>query len=281
MEDLETDTKKMSQGMLTRDSSRVYQLLRALSARMISGNQAIFDRARDHAIQVLNFEHFLGVDWELSFQQYILNERPGLMPTLARIYYSHICLGIAFLVYMYTFTPARTFQRVRRTIAMDNVFAFFIITLWRCSPPRLLPDEYGFVDVLHKKSATGAGNAWTNNRFQLTIAAMPSLHFGTSLFLAVCIMRFSPHRFLRVLAPLWPAGMLLTIVATANHFLADAAVGAVIPYLGWRYNHVLLRLVPLQDWVFAPLMRRLDLIREEREEEGEEGLLSGLKTLRD
>jgi hypothetical protein len=233
---------------------------------MIAGNPPIFERARDHAIQILNFEHMLGMDVELRFQRYIMNDLPGLMPSLARIYYSHICVGVGFLVYMYTFTPLRTFQRVRRTIALDNVIAFVIVTLWRCSPPRLLPAEYGYVDVLHKKSATGDGNAWTNNRFQLTIAAMPSLHFGTSLLFAVCLWRFSPHRWMRVLAPLWPMGMLVTIVATANHFLADAAVGAMIPFVSWRYNHLILKLVPLQTWLFGSLTRKMDLVTDEDED---------------
>ncbi|KAK7414670.1 hypothetical protein QQX98_006527 [Neonectria punicea] len=236
----------------------IYQLLRAFSARMIAGNEAIFIRARDHALQILAFEHFLGIDIEQRFQAYIMNEQAWLMPILANVYYSHISVGVGFIVYVYTFLPTSTFQRVRRTIAADNVIAFVIVTLWRCSPPRLLPKEYGYIDILHSKP--GGQNAWNNNRFQLTIAAMPSLHFGTALFFAVTLCRFSPHRPLRLIAPLWPTAMLITITATANHFLTDAAVGAMIPFLGWRINEIVLILKPIQDWVFAPLLNRLDLV---------------------
>lgn len=242
---------------------RVYQLLRAFSARMIAGNLPIFQLAREHAIQILHLEHSLGLDIELPFQRYVITMHPGLMPHLARIYHSHICVGVGFLVYMYTFTPRRIFRRFRRTIALDNAIAFVIVTSWRCAPPRLLPVEFGFEDVLHRKHAPGAGNAWTNNRFQLTIAAMPSLHFGTSLLLAVCAARFSPHRIVRWLMMLWPVGMIVTIVATANHFLLDALVGAIIPFAGWRYGHVLCRLKPVQDWVLGPLRRRMDLVEDE------------------
>lgn len=236
----------------------IYQGLRAVSARMIAGNEAIFDRARDHALKILAFEGFLGIDIEQRFQSYMMNEQPWLMPILANIYYSHISVGICFLVYIYTFLPASTFQRIRRTIAADNVIAFFIITFWRCSPPRLLPQEYGFIDVLHSKAANGG--AWNNNRFQLTIAAMPSLHFGTALFFAVCMVQFSPHRLIRIIAPLWPLAMIVTIVATANHFLMDAMIGAMVPFLGWRINEIVLVLKPIQNWVFAPLINRLDLV---------------------
>ncbi|KAH6896600.1 PAP2 superfamily-domain-containing protein [Thelonectria olida] len=236
----------------------IYQGLRAVSARAIAGNEAVFNKARDHAISILSVEGALGIDIERRFQSYIMNDQPWLMPLLANIYYSHISLGICFLVYIYTFLPPSTFQRIRRTIAADNAIAFVIVTFWRCSPPRLLPQEYGFVDVLHGKTANGG--AWNNNRFQLTIAAMPSLHFGTALFFCVCMVRFSPHKVMRILAPLWPAAMLITIVATANHFLMDAMIGAMVPFLGWRINQVVLILKPLQDWVFAPLINRLDLV---------------------
>ncbi|KAJ4015048.1 hypothetical protein NW752_006504 [Fusarium irregulare] len=236
----------------------IYQGLRAVSARTIAGNEAVFNRARDHALQILFVESIFGLDIEQRFQSYMMHQQSWLMPILAKVYYSHISVGILFLIYVYTYLPPSTFQRIRRTIAADNAIAFVIVTFWRCSPPRLLPPEYGFVDVLHSKA--GGSNVWNNNRFQLTIAAMPSLHFGTALFFAVCICKFSPHRFMRLLAPLWPTAMLITIVATANHFLMDAFIGALVPLLGWRMNEIILILKPIQDFVFAPLVNRLDLV---------------------
>lgn len=177
------------------------------------------------------------------------------MTWLAKIYYSHISLGVCFIVYTYTYLSPSNFQRIRRTIAVDNAIAFCILTVWRCMPPRLLPAEYGYVDVLH--GGRSGGSVWTHNKFQLTIAAMPSLHFGTALFLSVSIIRFSPHRFMRLIAPLWPMAMLLTIVATANHFLMDAAIGAMVPYLGWKLNRTVLVLVPIQDRIAEILALRI------------------------
>ncbi|KAK0640504.1 hypothetical protein DIS24_g9303 [Lasiodiplodia hormozganensis] len=213
----------------------VYQLARALTATIIRNNEAVFARAEAHALAILSFEKRLHFAIELPIQKYILNHMPWLMPILAKIYYSHITVGVIFLVYIYTYLPPPLFRTIRRTIAANNFLAFLILTLYRCSPPRLLPPSYGFTDILHPPSGD-SGSAWTHNRFQLTIAAMPSLHFGTALFLAVCTTRFAPHRVLRVLAPLWPAAMLLTVLATANHFVCDAVVGALIPAVGWRVN---------------------------------------------
>ncbi|KAF4119537.1 hypothetical protein GMORB2_4667 [Geosmithia morbida] len=257
----------------------VYQLLRALSARMIAGDQAVFDTARRHALQVLHLESLLHIDVERSFQEAILTRHAWLVPFLAQIYYAHISVGVCFLAYSYTYCPRDAYVRVRRTLALDNAVAFVVLTLWRCSPPRLLPAEYGFVDVLHGGMASmpgaGAGDApgvggsaWTNNRFQLTIAAMPSLHFGTSLLLGLWLSRYSPHPAVRVLALLWPAAMLPTIVATANHFVTDAFVGALIPCFGWRYAHLLARLAPLQDRLFRPVRVAIGLEAEYHDGKG-------------
>lgn len=200
----------------------------------------------------------LSIDIELGFQRYFIDFYPEWIPLLARIYYCHICVGVAFIVYCYTFLPRSKFYRIRRTIALDNAIAFIIVTTWRCTPPRLMPWEYGYVDVLHKNMG-GGGTAWTNNRFQLTIAAMPSLHFGTALFFAVCLFRFAPHRLVRWMALLWPVAMLITILATANHFVLDAVVGALVPVLGWEYADLMGMLHELELKLFGPIRKRMDI----------------------
>ncbi|GKZ20959.1 hypothetical protein AbraIFM66950_007182 [Aspergillus brasiliensis] len=228
----------------------IYQGLRAFSARMISGHKTIFNTAELHALSILSFEHFLHLDIELSVQRYVLEQKPWLMGFLARVYYSHIVLGVIFIVYCYTFIQRDKYQAIRRTLAFENVIAFTILTLWRCMPPRLLPEEYGFIDVLHSNAG---GSAWTQNKFQLTIAAMPSLHFGNSMFIALCLLKFSPHWYLRAVAPIWPMLMGLTIVATANHFILDAVVGACVTLTAFRFNNVMLYLLPVERALFRLL----------------------------
>ena len=165
------------------------------------------------------------------------------MDALRMVYYSHIVLGVAFYVYCYTFIPRGQYKHIRRTLGLENVIAFVIITVWRCMPPRMLPKWYGFVDVLHDNRG---GSAWTQNKFQLTIAAMPSLHFGNSALIAFNLIKYSPHRLLRFLAPLWPVLMGLTIVATANHYILDAVAGACVFVVAYRFNEVMLKLLPVE-----------------------------------
>jgi hypothetical protein len=243
----------------------------------------------------------------------------------------HIPGTIAFLVWLYYYTTTRNrvdesqmgkplgaakgspagpllYQARRRTLAVCNLLAFVVFTLWPCMPPRLLSDKnvkgpdgelgrsYGFVDTVH--GVNGAGSVWTENRFCnqygkhwsfyiallssslrvltgiLSTAAMPSLHFGYSLMIGFTIMTIPlpPHqrrpavrsrllgRALGFQLPSWsrlacllvgflyPFIILVAIIATANHFILDAVAGTVVCVLGWRFNGILLNLLPLEDY---------------------------------
>lgn len=156
------------------------------------------DVARRHALQVVRLEEKLGIFWEVRIQNYFL--RHTLLMTWINWIYSfiHIPGTIAFLVWLYYYTITRNrinepqsgkprgitsgspagpllYQARRRTMAVCNLLAFVVFTLWPCMPPRLLSDPsvegpeaelgrtYGFVDTVH--GANGAGSVWTENRF--------------------------------------------------------------------------------------------------------------------
>ena len=57
-------------------------------------------------------------------------------------------------------------------------------------------------------------------------AAMPSLHFGWSLWCAIQMWSFAGLRW-RVAAVAYPTLQVLVVVATANHFLLDVLGGAL------------------------------------------------------
>ncbi|KAF7299435.1 Integral membrane protein [Mycena indigotica] len=228
-----------------------YQLLRAASAVFINADPqrkaATIILAQAHASEIMAIESRLGVAIELQFQRFVLRCHPMLMGFLKQLYLAHIAIGIAFLAYGFTYFPRRRFTAVRRTIALDNLLAFPILSFWRCAPPRLMPRTVGFVDVIHAGSET---SAWANNRFQLTLAAMPSLHFGTSVLLATSIVLYGRHQWLRILAPLYPMLMGLSVVATANHWVLDCVVGVCVVAAGSYFNRVLLGMRPVEEWIF-------------------------------
>ncbi|KAK5213720.1 hypothetical protein LTR47_000760 [Exophiala xenobiotica] len=208
----------------------VYQLGRAFTAvTLVQGTVHV---ARRHALELIRWEKRLHIFWEIPIQQFFMSY-PRLMMYINWLYsFVHIPGTIAFLVWLYHYTitnnrlvqhrgsgsrllttssgehqrgggpgsPAGPwlYEARRRTMAICNLLAFVVFTLWPCMPPRLLSDpeytgpqaelakSYGFVDTVHGKD--GASSVWTQNKFCNQYAAMPSLHFGYSLLVGLTIM---------------------------------------------------------------------------------------------
>lgn len=301
----------------------VYQLGRAFTA--VTMVEDTVDIARRHALQIIHLEQRLHIFLELPVQHWFL-KHPTLMHWTNRIYsFIHIPGTILFLVFLFYYTTTRNrldiplpnkprgeasgspagphlYAARRRTMAVCNLIAFIVFTLWPCMPPRLLSDpdvpgevgqearSYGFVDTVH--GAEGESSVWTQNKFCNQYAAMPSLHFGYSLLIGMTIMTIplAPQQQsrrtvsvrgtrLRIRVPEWrraaclavgfayPAIILAAIVATANHFILDAVAGSIVCALAWTGNRVLLNLLPLEDY-FLLLVR---IHKPERKVVGYEG----------
>ena len=161
----------------------VYQLGRAFAAvTMVQGTVHV---ARNHALQLVHLEKWLGIFWEPAIQLYFM-QYPAMMHWINRTYsFIHIPGSILFLIWLYYTTiisradgggdgPA-IYQARRRTMAFCNLIAFTVFTAWPCMPPRLLSDpkyrgpnaqeakSYGFVDTVH--GAEGESSVWTTNKF--------------------------------------------------------------------------------------------------------------------
>ena len=128
-------------------------------------------------------------------------------------------------------------------------------------PPRLLPPEYGFLDSVRHDNAT---SIWMSGNFVNSLAAMPSMHFGYA-FVIGCTMMYHagifprkfekgevpksiPWKMFYVLVAIgYPSMILVTIVATANHYWMDALMATVVAVLAYACNWVFLYLLPLED----------------------------------
>ncbi|KAK7044753.1 PAP2 superfamily-domain-containing protein [Favolaschia claudopus] len=231
-----------------------YQLARAFTAVTLKDDTLAV--SREHALSLIHLEQKLGVFVEPAVQGYVL-ARPALLGALNRIYsFIHIPGTITFLAWLYAVAPQQLFEARRRTLAVSNLMAFVVFTLWPCMPPRLLPpsDGFHFVDTVH----TGeVASVWTTNKFCNQLAAMPSLHFGYSFVIGLTVATlpsFSQSRLLTlgkwVLGMSYPTLILVAIVSTANHYVLDAAAGFVVASIAWNINGVLKSLLVVEDSFF-------------------------------
>jgi len=174
----------------------------------------------------------------------------------------HIPGTVGFIAFWYYVAPSHnTFAIVRRTMTLTNLLAFIIFICYPCMPPRLLPLEYGFLDTVGHNNAQ---SVWMEGKFVNSLAAMPSMHFGYAFMIGVTMLYHSGV-FRKTLEPgerrkskpwaifyvfvafAYPAWILITIVATANHYYLDALISVFVAILGYLGNRIFLALLPLED----------------------------------
>lgn len=85
---------------------------------------------------------------------------------------------ILFFGWFYASERHAVFARARRTLAMANLLAFIVFSLYPCMPPRLLPKEFGFVDAVLRSSVRSIYN---HNKYQNQYAAVRDLSLAIGL----------------------------------------------------------------------------------------------------
>ncbi|MFI0806689.1 phosphatase PAP2 family protein [Streptomyces echinatus] len=145
---------------------------------------------------------------------------------LANTYYAavHFPATLAFLVWLYLRRPAH-YVWARRVLAVVTAAALVLPFTFPLAPPRMVTGT-GLVDTarVYGPSVYGppAGDHLSNQ-----FAAMPSLHFGWALMVAIGLIAATRSRW----RPLWllhPLITLLVIVGTANHYWLDAIVATAM-----------------------------------------------------
>jgi hypothetical protein len=146
---------------------------------------------------------------------------------LANTYYAavHFPATAAFLIWLYLRRPAH-YIWARRVLALVTAAALVGHLTFPLAPPRLL-GEAGLVDTGQAYGPTVYGAHPATDAMANQFAAMPSLHFGWALMVAIGLIVATRSRW-RWLWLLHPLLTLLVIVGTANHYWLDAIVATAV-----------------------------------------------------
>jgi hypothetical protein len=185
------------------------------------------DQALANTSLVLDIERALGIATERSVQSWTLGSQ-SVVDLLNHYYVMvHFPATVAFLVWVFV-RHQGAYRSVRRWFVAVTLTALVVHVAFPLAPPRMLP---GFVDTLSEygpRIYSADPQQSVANQF----AAMPSLHFGWALMVAVSIIAILRTR-RSLLALAHPAITLFAIVATGNHYWLDAiAVTAIAAPLG-------------------------------------------------
>lgn len=115
---------------------------------------------------------------------------------------------------------------LRDSLLISGGFALIMYASYPVAPPRYLP-EWGFVDTL-EQFANLSYQAQSMAAFVNPYAAVPSLHVGWSVLLAFVVFMATRNLILRAGVLLILGTQTVAVMATANHYLFDALVGALV-----------------------------------------------------
>ncbi|GAA1954060.1 phosphatase PAP2 family protein [Catenulispora subtropica] len=198
--------------------------------------------AQQRGWDILKAEHYLGLNFERSFNHWIYGMR--WLAFSMNVYYAtlHFIVPIAVLIWVYVKFPDR-YRAVRTVMCVMTLIALFGFYFYSLCPPRLLPSG-NFIDTFKLLNPWGqaattsdgvAGLGSSTNEF----AAMPSLHIGWSTWCALVIAHLAQRRWVKILGIAYPFATFAVILGTANHYVLDAVGGLVVLTLGFLVQRIL------------------------------------------
>jgi hypothetical protein len=156
-----------------------------------------------------------------------------------------VCLSA--LVYLYFFRNQQ-FYFVRNMMVTAMALALIGYTIFPTAPPRFFP-EWGFVDSVADFTGVHADSTAVNTLFN-PYAAVPSMHVAFSLMIGWSLAQVVRWRVARIWWSCYPFLITFVIVATGNHFLTDAFLGACVAAVSATAARALAHARPAA-WTFA------------------------------
>jgi hypothetical protein len=182
--------------------------------------------AFQHANDLISIERSLHLFVEPSVQAWASGSRFVMHASSWLYVNAQTTVTVCALVYLYL-RHNRSFYFVRNMLVIAMVIALVGYVIFPTAPPRFLP-EWGFFDSVSDftgvkvSHSSAAMNALFN-----PYAAVPSMHVAFAFMIGWPLALLVRPRVVRFAWAVYPFLMVFVIVATANHFILDALLGAM------------------------------------------------------
>jgi hypothetical protein len=220
-----------------------YRLVRG----MVEGKA---DAAFAHARDLISLERTLHFFIEPSVQAWASSSHIVMDASSWLYVNAQTTVTVGALIYLYL-RHNGSFYFVRNMFVIAMAIALVGYVAFPTAPPRFLP-EWGFIDTVsditgvHVDHQSAMASALFN-----PYAAVPSMHVAFALMVGWPLARLVRWRLLRVMWLLYPFLMAFVIIATANHFVFDALLGALTAGISAYGARWLARARPTV-WRFSP-----------------------------
>ncbi|MFH0522230.1 bifunctional glycosyltransferase 87/phosphatase PAP2 family protein [Streptomyces sp. M41] len=192
--------------------------------------------AEEHGEEVHSIERALSIDIEYWANHAVV--KVDWLRDFFDFYYEsfHFGVPLAILAVLYWRRPV-DYRWARTAIGFATVFALIGFWLYPLAPPRLMPG-LGFIDTVHGPQDFSQPDYGTLTELTNQYAAMPSLHFGWSLWCGLVVLILARSWWLKALGLLHPLFTVTAIVVTGNHWVLDALGGALVVAGGFAVTYL-------------------------------------------
>ncbi|MFF4045674.1 bifunctional glycosyltransferase 87/phosphatase PAP2 family protein [Streptomyces chartreusis] len=192
--------------------------------------------AEEHGEEIHSIERALGIDIEHWANHAVV--QVDWLRSFFDFYYEsfHFGVPLAILAVLYWRRPV-DYRWARTAIGFATFFALIGFWLYPLAPPRLMPG-LGFIDTVHGPQDFTQPDYGTLTELTNQYAAMPSLHFGWSLWCGLVILILAPRWWMKALGLLHPLFTVTAIVVTGNHWVLDAVGGAAVVGAGFAVTYL-------------------------------------------
>jgi hypothetical protein len=188
-------------------------------------------RAEDNGHQILDMERWLHIDIEHWANHAVV--KVDWIRDFFDFYYEsfHFVVPLSVLGILYWRRPV-DYRWARAALGFTTLLALVGFWLYPLAPPRLMP-SLGIIDTVHGVQDFSQPDYGTLTALTNQYAAMPSLHFGWSLWCGLVIAIIAPKWWMKSLGLLHPLFTVTAIVVTGNHWILDAVGGAMVVGAGF------------------------------------------------
>src|SRR4051795_4285656 len=219
-----------------------YWLYRLVRGQVFDQSATAFRHARD----IVDLERSLHVFAEPSIQAWAVGT--GWVSDVGAWMYlnTHFVVTTCTLAFIYLFRNEH-FYFVRNMFMVAMGLALVGYLVYPTAPPRMLGD-LGFTDsVSDFTGVSPEANALYN-----PYAAVPSMHVGFALMLSIPMIRMTRRRWAKALWVAYAPVVALVVVVTANHWVFDAATGALSAAVAAVVAQAVFARVRPQAWAWEP-----------------------------
>jgi hypothetical protein len=194
--------------------------------------------ALNRASDILHAETVLHVDIERTINHAV--DKVDWLIVGMNYYYAtlHFIVTLGVLVWLYARHPD-SYRGARTALYAATFLALIGFTFFALAPPRLMEGQ-GFIDTVVTHHTWGSWDNDSVSSLSNQYAAMPSVHIVWSAWSGLTVAALAKRTWVRVLGCLYPLFTFTVILATGNHFLADAVAGALTLALGFFVQRLLL-----------------------------------------